>query len=201
MLRGYPIGGCGMPGILMPAPCATFMGCTLGFMGGPVKPPPLDAISEIHKWSSLYKSRKSYCFTPQKRNKQKRSLSLPVEPVPREKRQWRDLFGGLTDVRVRFRAPKLGLRFDRKEPAVNKKASSASHASDRSPDALSFRGSASLLDYDRLFSMPTTRGRVLFVSRSPPSEVSALLAVLKPFHADSNQVTNKISVGVKTNRL
>lgn len=37
-----------MPGILMPAACATFMGCTLGFMGGPVKPP-LDAISGIQQ--------------------------------------------------------------------------------------------------------------------------------------------------------
>lgn len=80
-----------MPGILMPAPCATFMGCTLGFMGGPAKPPPLDAISGIHKWFSLYKSRKKLLLTPKnKQNKQKKSLSLPAEPAPREKRLWRE---------------------------------------------------------------------------------------------------------------
>lgn len=95
MLRGYPIGGCGMPGILMPAPCATFMGCTLGFMGGPAKPPPLDAISGIHKWFSLYKSRKKLLLTP--KNKQKKSLSLPAEPAPREKRLWREWAGCLAD--------------------------------------------------------------------------------------------------------
>lgn len=150
MLRGYPIGGCGMPGILMPAPCATFMGCTLGFMGGPVKPPPLDAISGIHKWSSLYKSRKSYCFTPHKKTN-----SLTVEPVFREKRQWRESASCLTSESgsaLRSSACALTEKKSplskKKERKRGKKASSASHASDRSPDALSFRGSASLLDYD-----------------------------------------------------
>lgn len=48
MLRGYPAGGWGMPGILMPAACPTLMGCMFALIG-PVKPP-LDAISKIHKW-------------------------------------------------------------------------------------------------------------------------------------------------------
>lgn len=41
-----------MPGILMPAACATFTGSTLGFIGGPVKP--LDAIFRIHKWLLIF---------------------------------------------------------------------------------------------------------------------------------------------------
>lgn len=43
MLLGYPPGGWGIPCILMPAACPTFMGLILGFIGGPVKLP-LDAI-------------------------------------------------------------------------------------------------------------------------------------------------------------
>lgn len=83
MLRGYPIGGCGMPGILMPAPCATFMGCMLGFMGRPAKPPPLDAISGIHKWFSLYKSRKKLLLTPKnKQNKQKSRSRCQPNQLP-----------------------------------------------------------------------------------------------------------------------
>lgn len=47
MLREYPAGACGIPGILMPAACPTFMGLTFIFIG---VNPPLDAIIQIHKW-------------------------------------------------------------------------------------------------------------------------------------------------------
>lgn len=111
-----------MPGILMPAPCATFMGCTLGFMGGPAKPPPLDAISGIHKWFSLYKSRKKLLLTPKnKQNKQKSRSRCQPNQLP-ERNAGGGLFGGLTDVGVRFRAPKLGLRFDRKKSPLSTKS-------------------------------------------------------------------------------
>lgn len=48
MDRGYPTEACGIPGILMPAACPTFIRFKFGFIGEPVKPP-LDVIFQIHQ--------------------------------------------------------------------------------------------------------------------------------------------------------
>lgn len=116
-----------MPGILMPAACATFMGCTLGFMGGPAKPP-LDAIPGSKRGFHLKSHRKVAASPRKKPNKlTKKSLSLPAgarpRPPPPEDLSLAgvsDLFGGLTDSGVPLRAPELGSRFDRKSPLSTK---------------------------------------------------------------------------------
>lgn len=140
MLRGYPSGGCGMPAILMPAPCVTLMGCPVGFMGGPAKPPPRDAISGIHKWSS----RRSDCL--QASNKVRSHSHCQSKAVL----QWRESASYLTS-ESGFRASKLGLRFDRKrkKPTVkqrNKQTNKQKLPGDsrlrpfRSPGAFEFPG-------------------------------------------------------------
>lgn len=114
---------------------------------------------------------KSYCLPPKTNNTNKKvALAASRTSSPRETpvAGVSGLFGGLTDVGVRFDAPKLGLRFDRKKARCQQKASSASRASDRSPDALSFRGSASLLDFNLLFSLlPPSCGRCSSAAARP----------------------------------
>lgn len=111
---------------------------------------------------------KSYCLPPET-NKTNKKVALAASRTssPRETPVAGCLADSLTsESGSALRSSACALT--EKKARCQQNASSASRASDRSPDALSFRGSASLLDFNLLFSLlPPSRGRCSSAAARP----------------------------------